>query len=66
MYFDRTTIGFFDSMGPPAVDFIINQTQLTTIFCTSEYLKKVCDMKDKDQCATITTLVCFDKFDDAM
>lgn len=62
MYFDRTTIGFFDSMGPQSVDYILNQTQLSTIFCTSEYIEKILKMKKDGQAATVCTLVCFDAF----
>lgn len=51
MYMNRTTIGFFDSMGPPAVDYIIKQTGLTSIFATKEYIPKLTAMK-KDNMAT--------------
>ncbi len=28
-----TTVAFYDTLGPESVEFIINQTQLTTISC---------------------------------
>ena len=40
-----SVVGFYDAMGSAAVDFIVKQTELETIFCTSDYLKKVVEMK---------------------
>jgi long-subunit acyl-CoA synthetase (AMP-forming) len=37
-YFSHTSIGFFESMGPETVDYIINQTELTSIFVAKEYV----------------------------
>lgn len=45
MYDSMTTIGFFDSMGESAVDFILVQTELSCIFTTPEYMKKIISMK---------------------
>ena len=33
-----TTVAFYDTLGPAAVQFVINQTGLTTISCSSNYL----------------------------
>ena len=60
MYYNQTTIGFFDSMGIQAVDFILNQTELSCIFSTSEYISKVIQMKKEKLARTIQFLVCFD------
>jgi long-chain acyl-CoA synthetase len=38
MYLNSTIVGFYDSMGDSAVEFILNQTELTTIFCSAAYL----------------------------
>ena len=35
MNYKMTTVGFYDAMGLPQVDYIINQTEMSTIFCTS-------------------------------
>ena len=40
-----TVVGFFDAMGEEAVDFILKQTELTTIFCSMEYVDKLITMK---------------------
>ena len=34
-----TIVPFFDSLGPQALNFVINQTQLTTMICESATLK---------------------------
>lgn len=60
MYYSHTTIGFFDSMGVQAVDYILKQTELSCIFSTSDYIKKLCDMKKDNLAPTIKFLVCFD------
>ena len=45
MYFTVTTIGFFDSMGAGSVDYILNQTELTSIFASNDYINKILTMK---------------------
>jgi len=47
---NTTVIGFFDAMGPEAVDFIIKQTELETIFASGEYIKKVIEFKKSGFC----------------
>ena len=37
MHYDMTTVGFYDAMGAAQVEFILNQTEMTTIFCTVNY-----------------------------
>jgi long-chain acyl-CoA synthetase len=61
MYFNHTTIGFFDSMGVQAVDYILKQTELSCIFSTKDYIKNVIDMKKDNLAPTIKFLVCYDE-----
>ena len=37
MHYDMTTVGFYDAMGAAQVEFILNQTEMITIFCTANY-----------------------------
>lgn len=60
MYMTYTTVGFFDSMGFQAVDYILEQTELTTLFCTMEYVKKIVQMKKDGLARSIKAAVCFD------
>jgi long-chain acyl-CoA synthetase len=61
MYYSMTTIGFFDSMGPESVDFILNQTELSCIFTTPEYIKKIVSMKKEGLAKNVKFLVSFDE-----
>jgi len=60
MYFNYTTIGIFDSMGAEAVNFITNQTELSTIFAESPYVIKMVAMKKDKLISTVKNLVSYD------
>lgn len=60
MYFSMTTIGFFDSMGPEAVDYITNQCDLKTMFVAGEYIAKLTTMKKDGLAKTLQFVVSFD------
>ena len=60
MYFSYTTIGFFDSMGVDAVDFIMKQTELSCVFCDSSYTAKVIQMRKDGLATTVKHLISFD------
>ena len=47
-------------MGEAQVEYCLNQTKLSTIFATNNYLSKVTAMKEKGMAQYITTLVLFD------
>ena len=40
-----TTIAFYDTLGPQAIEFVINQTELTTICCAGASLSKIILLK---------------------
>ena len=65
MYYNQTTIGFFDSMGAQSVDYILKQTELSCIFSTPEYIAKIIKMKKDNLATTIKFLVCFDDVSNA-
>ena len=46
MYISSCIVGFYDSMGDNSVDFILNETELTTIFCSAAYLTKISHLKE--------------------
>jgi long-subunit acyl-CoA synthetase (AMP-forming) len=60
MYFTVTTIGFFDSMGAASVDYILNQTVLTSIFASNDYINKLIIMKKDGMAGRLKHLVSFD------
>merc|ERR1712166_752982 len=47
-------------MGPPAVDYITNQTELSTIACSGNFIQKCIDMKKSGLMKTLENVVSFD------
>ena len=60
MYYNITTVGFFDAMGEGQVDFILNQTEMRTILCSGQYLDKVKAMKEKGLAGHVKNLIMID------
>ena len=40
MRYNIKIVGFFDAMGVDQMDFILNQTEMTTVVCAPEYIPK--------------------------
>jgi long-chain acyl-CoA synthetase len=60
MYLSSTIVGFYDSMGDSSVEFILNQTELTTIFCSAAYLSKITNLKAHGMAKHVKNVVLFD------
>ncbi len=60
MLFKMTTVGFYDAMGVEQVDFILKQTEMQTIVCTTNYAKKVLQMKQQGLATMIKNLIVID------
>ena len=45
MHYKITVVGFYDAMGTSSVEFILNQTEMTSIICSGEYIEKIVNMK---------------------
>lgn len=58
-----TTIAFYDTLGPAAIEFVIRQTQLTTITCTSAQLNQLILLKNQGKADSIKFLICMDDYD---
>ena len=41
MHVKTTIVGFYDAMAAEQVNYILNQTELNTIFCSLNYAQKV-------------------------
>lgn len=48
MYHGVTTVAFYDTLSQDATAFIVNQTELTTIACSSDMIKKLSKFKTDD------------------
>jgi long-subunit acyl-CoA synthetase (AMP-forming) len=46
----------YDTLGPDAIRFIVNQTKLATIAVAKEYLQKLTDIKAKDSEGKMSSL----------
>ena len=47
-YQGTTTVGMYESLGPEAITYILDQTKLATVFVSSDYISIYIDMKEKD------------------
>ena len=57
MYQSITTVGFFDAMSVEQVDFILNQTEMTSLVVTRDYAEKIIAMKKQGLAQYIQNLV---------
>ncbi|DAZ93918.1 TPA: hypothetical protein N0F65_010120 [Lagenidium giganteum] len=58
-----TLVPLYDTLGPQAVPFILNQTQMRVVFCGQQQLKTLLSCLNK--CTHLETIVVFDEMDDA-
>lgn len=63
MHYKMTGVGFYDAMGTVSVEFILNQTEMKTIICSGEYIRRIVDMKKDSMASHITALVTMDDID---
>ena len=54
MHLDATVVGFYDAMGVEQVDYILNQTQMTTIVCSKDYAEKIAKMRSEGGASQVT------------
>ena len=57
MHYSITAVGFYDAMSVDQVDFILNQTEMSTIVCTADYAKKLIDMKKSGRAVHVNALI---------
>eukprot|EP00826_Nyctotherus_ovalis_P002298 TRINITY_DN1044_c0_g2_i14.p1 TRINITY_DN1044_c0_g2~~TRINITY_DN1044_c0_g2_i14.p1 ORF type:complete len:560 (-),score=170.28 TRINITY_DN1044_c0_g2_i14:178-1857(-) len=58
-----TNVPLYDTLGEESISWILEQTQLSTIFLGVEGIKRLAEMKVKGLIKSLTTLVCFDEID---
>lgn len=57
MNYNMTTVGFYDAMSKDQIDYILKQTEMSTIFCTTNHASNVLMMKENGQATMIRNLV---------
>ena len=65
MYYKITTVGFYDAMSTQQVEFILNQTEMTSVVCTADYADKILAMRKQGMAGFLRNLVIMDKLDEA-
>lgn len=55
-----TTVAFYDTLGPQAVEFVLSQTKLNTISCAKNYLKSLTLLKTQGKAEHLKNLVVFE------
>jgi long-chain acyl-CoA synthetase len=61
MHYKITVVGFYDAMGTSSVEFILNQTEMTSIICSGDYIEKIVNMKKDGMAQHIKNLVTIDE-----
>jgi len=59
-YMSITQVTYYDTLGEEAVAFINDQTQLTTISCSANYIKMLAAMKKEGRAQYLQNLVIWD------
>ena len=57
MHFNITTVGFYDAQSTEQVDYIVRQTEMTSIVCTEDYAARLVTMRKSDMIPTLKTLI---------
>jgi long-chain acyl-CoA synthetase len=56
MFFNVTTVAFYDTLGPDATKFCVDQTQVSSISCSVDCVEKLAKLKKEDHEGKMNTL----------
>lgn len=62
MHNNATSVALYDTLGPDAARYIMEQTGLTTMACSNDLVKMVCKLKQEDpegKCTNLVNIVSF-------
>ena len=59
-YSDTTCVTLYDTLGEESTAYIINQTELKTIFCTADKIPALAKLKSQEEIPTLENIVLFD------
>ena len=54
------TVAFYDTLGPQAVEFVIRQTQLTSISCAGQYVAGLIKLKKDGKADSLKNIISFE------
>jgi len=66
MHFSVTAVGFYDAMAVEQVDYIVRQTELSSIVCTPDYAGKLIGMKKGGMVPSLNSLIVIGVVDPAL
>jgi long-chain acyl-CoA synthetase len=55
-----TSIAFYDTLGPLAVEFVIKQTELASVSCAGQYVSVLLKLKKDGKANSILNIISFD------
>jgi long-chain acyl-CoA synthetase len=58
--YGHTIVPIYDTLGPDAVQFVFEQTNLTTLFCSNEYLPALLTSAKNDKLGKVKNIVVWD------
>ena len=56
MYMNTTTIAMYDTLGPDTIRFVVNQTELTSVTCSNEFVEKFAQLVLEEANTEIKTM----------
>lgn len=59
--YGHTIVPIYDTLGPDAVQFVFEQTNLTTLFCSNEYLSALLKSAKNSKLGKVKNIVVWDK-----
>jgi long-chain acyl-CoA synthetase len=57
-----TSVTLYDTLGKESIDYILDQTQIKTVFCSADKIKNIVDLKKQGKIQTVTHIIYFDDF----
>ena len=58
-----TVVTLYDTLGKESMDYILEQTSIKTIVCSSDKIKNVVDLKKEGKITRLTHVIYFDQAD---
>jgi long-chain acyl-CoA synthetase len=59
-YSDVTCVTLYDTLGAESIAYIVNQTELKTIFCTADKIPILAKLKSEEELPTLENIILFD------
>ncbi|KAG8856572.1 hypothetical protein FRB96_006332 [Tulasnella sp. 330] len=61
--YNKVTVALYDTLGPGAVEYVINHSELPVVFCGDKQISSL--LVSSDKCPTLKMIVCMDRLEAA-